>query len=141
MLIIQKRFKLAWVWLVGNLILLGFYSYWGGFTSSFTYSLFSISSLNDLARIGLFFISFLGSMFSFENQTVIFTFGIIMVCHFIFLIYKRIIGVGSCRHQCPYRTWPETTVGYLPHPFGVSPARFADERDRRISDARHFLTP
>ena len=89
MLIIQKRFKLAWVWLVGNLILLGFYSYWGGFTSSFTSSLFSISSLNDLARIGLFFISFLGSMFSFENQTVIFTFGIIMVCHFIFLIYKK----------------------------------------------------
>ena len=89
MLIIQKRFKLAWVWLVGNLTLIGFYSYWGGFMDALSSSQFSISSLNDLAGIGLFFISFLGSMFSFENQTIIFTSGVIMVCHFIFLIYKK----------------------------------------------------
>ena len=89
MLIIQKRFKLAWVWLVGNLVFLGCYSYLGGFTSSYTNSLFSISSLNDLVRIGLFFISFLGSIFSFENQIVILSFGILIVFYFIFLVYKK----------------------------------------------------
>ena len=66
------------------LLLLG-----SSFIDAFSSSQFSISSLNDLARIGLFFISFLGSMFSFENQTIIFTSGVIIVCHFIFLIYKK----------------------------------------------------
>ena len=89
MLIIQKRFKLAWVWLVGNLVFLGFYSYVGGFTSPNTTAQFSISSLNDLVRVGLFFISFLGSVFSFENQIVIFSFGILIVFYFIFLVYKK----------------------------------------------------
>ena len=89
MLIIQKRFKLAWVWLVGNTIFLGFYSYFGFFTSPATTSLFSFSSLNDLARAGLFFTSFLGSVFSFENQTVIFTSGILIICYFIFLLYRK----------------------------------------------------
>ena len=89
MLIIQKRFKLAWVWLLGNLTFVGFYSLWDGFTAPLTSSLFSISSLNDLARIGLFFISFLGSMFSFENQMIMSAFGLLIVCHFVFLIYKK----------------------------------------------------
>ena len=58
-------------------------------TSSVTSSLLTISSLSDLIQMGKFFISFLGAMFSFENQMTIFTFGALIVCYFIFLVYRK----------------------------------------------------
>ena len=63
-------------------------------TSSVTSSLLTISSLSDLIQMGKFFTSFLGAMFSFENQTTIFTFGTLIVCYFIFLLYKKYYAIN-----------------------------------------------
>ena len=93
-LIIQKRFKLSWVWLGATLIFFSSYSFMTKLTSSVTSSLLTISSLSDLIQMGKFFTSFLGAMFSFENQTTIFTFGTLIVCYFIFLLYKKYYAIN-----------------------------------------------
>ena len=95
-LIIQKKIKLAWVWLAGTIIILGYYSLWNNITSNYTSSLTSsFLSFDDLIQRGIFFISFLGAMFSFENQTVIFTSGVLIICYFIFLLYRKYYAVNQ----------------------------------------------
>ena len=89
-LIIQKRFKLAWVWLALSLVMLGFFAYPLNFTSSS----FTISSINDLVRIGNFFISFLGVVSSFENRTLVFALGILVICYFIFLLHRKYYAIN-----------------------------------------------
>ncbi|KMP11337.1 hypothetical protein UZ36_04905 [Candidatus Nitromaritima sp. SCGC AAA799-C22] len=91
LLLIQKRFKLAWVWGMGILLVLVFYFHSFNFSSK---SSFMISSLSDLAQIGNFFISFLGAMASFENRTAIFTLGILIVCYFIFLVRRKYYAIN-----------------------------------------------
>ena len=94
-LIIQKKFKLAWVWLTGTLIIVVYFSFWNNITSDYTSSLTaSFLSLDDWIQRGIFFISFLGAMFSFESQTVIFTSGILIICYFIFLLYRKYYAVN-----------------------------------------------
>jgi hypothetical protein len=93
-LIIQKRFKLAWVWFFTTIIIIGPFIYFNKLTSSLSSSFAIIPSLNDLIRVGLFFISFLGSVFSFENQSIMFFCGALIIAYFIFLIYRKYYKVN-----------------------------------------------
>ncbi|SVC47948.1 uncharacterized protein METZ01_LOCUS300802, partial [marine metagenome] len=94
-LIIQGRFKLAWIWLVGTLIFVGSFSFGtNNLASPLTSSFLTIPSWNDVVRIGIFFISFLGTMFSFESHTTIFTFGALIICYFIYLLYKKYYAIN-----------------------------------------------
>ena len=70
--------------------MLGFFAYPINFTSSS----FTISSINDLVRIGNFFISFLGVMSSFENRTLVFALGILIICYFIFLLHRKYYAIN-----------------------------------------------
>jgi hypothetical protein len=93
-LLFQKRFKLASVWFFTAILTVGPFIFFNGLTSSFTSSYGTVSSLNDLVRVGLFFISFFGSVFSFESQIIMFFFGALIIAHFIFLIYRKYYEVN-----------------------------------------------
>ena len=94
-LIIQGRFKLAWIWLVGTLIFVGSFSLGtNNLASPLTSSFLTIPSWDDLVRMGIFLISFLGTIFSFESQTTILTFGALIICYFIYLLYRKYYAIN-----------------------------------------------
>jgi hypothetical protein len=86
LLLIQKRFSMASIWIFGALPVLVIYFNKLHFISD---SPMTVLSLNDLARIGRFFISFIGAMASYDNQTSLFTLGAFIICYFIFLVFKK----------------------------------------------------
>jgi hypothetical protein len=86
LLLIQKRFSMASIWIVGVLPVLVIYFSKLHFVAN---SPMTVLSLNDLARIGRFFISFIGAMASYDNQTSLFTLGAFIVSYFIFLVLKK----------------------------------------------------
>jgi len=87
-LIIQKRFKLASIWFAGIILVLSPFFYLSKLTSSTTSSFLTVSSLNNLGKLGNFFISFLGVSFT-EKPMVAFIFGTPIVFYFLFLLYKK----------------------------------------------------
>ena len=88
-LIIQKRFKLASLWVAGIILVLSPFFYLSKLTSSTTSLLFTDLSLNDLGKLGNFFISFLGVSFTFEKPVIAFIFGTSIFFYFLFLLYKK----------------------------------------------------
>jgi hypothetical protein len=86
LLLIQKRFGMASIWIIGAVPVLVVYFNKLHFVAD---SPMTILSLNDLARIGKFFISFIGAMASYDNQTSLFTLGAFIISYFIFLVFKK----------------------------------------------------
>jgi hypothetical protein len=86
LLLIQKRYSMASIWIVGALPVLVVYFNKLHF---FDDSSMTVLSLNELDRIGRFFISFIGAMASYDNQTSIFTLGAFIISYFIFLVFKK----------------------------------------------------
>ncbi len=86
LLLIQKRFGMAGVWIIGAIPVLVIYLNKLHFVAD---SPMTILSLTDLARIGKFFISFLGAMASSDNQTSLLILGAFIIFYFIFLVFKK----------------------------------------------------
>ena len=86
LLLIQKRYSMASIWIVGALPVLVIYFNKLHFVAD---SPMTVLSLNELARIGRFFISFIGAMASYDNQTSLFTLGAFIISYFIFLVFKK----------------------------------------------------
>jgi hypothetical protein len=86
LLLIQKRFSMASIWVVGVLPIMVIYFSKLHFVAD---NPITVLSLNDLARIGRFFISFIGAMASYDNQTSLFTLGAFIIFYFIFLVFKK----------------------------------------------------
>lgn len=86
LLLIQKRFGLAGIWIFCAVPVLVIYFNKLHFIAD---SPMTILSLKDLARIVSFFISFIGAMASYENQASLLTLGTLIVSYFTFLVFKK----------------------------------------------------